>query len=212
MLTPGWWSTDQRDSSGGPHGCEPDEGDPEPMPTSKPAAFDQGSPEHLLGDVLGYWRRKEVGSPASLRSGAVRDRLRRLLDDPEALAGLEPIGLIERHRANGSPITPVCGSGFPKPTDGSDAAGDQVIYATPDGPTGYSSVIDSTSTQTTSIWRGTSDRGAGRRPQRGGAQRLGLPKPEATGALRSRGPSAPRHPGQTARSLSRKRKMRSSAT
>ena len=52
-------------------------------------AFDPDTPEHLLGDLLGYWRRewRAHAGAASLARG--RRRPDELLDDPDAIAGLE---------------------------------------------------------------------------------------------------------------------------
>ncbi|MEI7776274.1 MAG: ATP-binding protein, partial [Verrucomicrobiota bacterium] len=63
-------------------------------------AFGPGTIEHLLGDVLGYWRREKKADFAPLLSkcnGEIED----LLDDPEVLAGLEYVSQFERSGSKG---------------------------------------------------------------------------------------------------------------
>ncbi|MEI6375367.1 MAG: TM0106 family RecB-like putative nuclease [Actinomycetes bacterium] len=103
-------------------------------------AFGPDTLEHLLGDVLGYWRREWSAHLAPLRARCDADK-EELLEDPEALAGLALVGPIERVGKNGK-LLPVPGMRFI--LDEQDCsgltAGDSVIFTTPDGRVGYSTI------------------------------------------------------------------------
>ena len=63
-------------------------------------AFGADTPEHLLGDVLGYWRREWLALPRA----AARHESRRSRSAPRpsrGLAGLVPVGIVERLGATG---------------------------------------------------------------------------------------------------------------
>jgi predicted RecB family nuclease len=98
-----------------------------------------GSTEHLLGDVLGYWRREHSAYVTPLRArcaSAPED----LLDDPEAVAGLVCVGLEERVGKTGKPITPVMRFTLPEQDVSGFASGDSLIFTTPEGQTVWGSV------------------------------------------------------------------------
>ena len=97
------------------------------------------STEHLLGDVLGYWRREHSAyvTPLRARCGASTEDL---LNDPEAMAGLACVGLEERLGAKGKPITPVMRFTLPEQDVSGFGTGDQLIYPTPEGQTVWGSV------------------------------------------------------------------------
>lgn len=104
-------------------------------------AFGPDTPEHLLGDVLGYWRRERRAqiAPKLVQCEGDEDEL---LDEPEALAGLSPIGMFERTDKHDKPILP--GMRFRLPaqeTKGFKGGRGQVVYATPGGLTGSASVV-----------------------------------------------------------------------
>ena len=67
--------------------------------------FGPDTPEHLLGDLLGYWRREWQAHVAPLLARCQADT-GQLLDDPEALAGLVPVERIERIGKKGKPLMP----------------------------------------------------------------------------------------------------------
>lgn len=120
---------------------EPDEGLPElDAQVEALHAFGPEMPEHLLGDLLEYWRREWFAHLAPL---LVRSRAdpTTLLDDPEAIAGLTGGEVVERTGGRGQTITPVMRLQVP-PQDlgGFKDEGDQVVYTTLDGLVGYSSV------------------------------------------------------------------------
>jgi uncharacterized protein len=102
-------------------------------------AFGPGTPEHLLGDVLGYWRREwraHVGPKLARSQGETE----KLLEDPEALAGLEPVGLEPRFGKNDRAITPAMVFRLPGQAAEGFKTESSVIYATPEGPIGFASV------------------------------------------------------------------------
>jgi predicted RecB family nuclease len=121
---------------------EPDDGLPElDEHVAQLHAFEPGTPQHLLGDVLGYWRREWLAhlAPKLVQS---RGDTPTLLDDPEALAGLTPLGLIERSAKNGRALIPAMRFRLPdQSADAFSTSGDQVIYSDAEGPPGYSSVV-----------------------------------------------------------------------
>ncbi|MDK3257000.1 TM0106 family RecB-like putative nuclease [Blastococcus capsensis] len=94
------------------------------------------TPEHLLGDVLGYWRREWKAYLAPRLATCTGDTAD-LLEDPSVLAGLEPVGLVERRRANGNPITPAMRFRFPPQECGGIETA--VLFPVVDGPPAYAS-------------------------------------------------------------------------
>jgi predicted RecB family nuclease len=103
-------------------------------------AFGPDAVEHLLGDVLGYWRRewKAHLAPLLVRCGA---QTTDLLDDREALAGLHSGQVVERIGSRGKPITPVLRCLLPAQEVSGLRVGDSVVFPTPEGPVGYTSVV-----------------------------------------------------------------------
>ena len=103
-------------------------------------AFGPGTPEHLLGDVLGYWRREWLADLAPRLVKCQADPTG-LLDDPEALACLAPVGEVERIGAKGKVLDDPA-MRFTLPAQSVDAfeGGDSVVYTTSEGLVGYSSV------------------------------------------------------------------------
>jgi hypothetical protein len=75
---------------------EPDPGVPElDEQVARLHEFGEETSERLLGDVLGYWRREWLAYIAPNLAKFQADEAA-LLDDPEALAGLRCMGLVER--------------------------------------------------------------------------------------------------------------------
>ncbi len=95
------------------------------------------TPEHLLGDVLGYWRREWTAYLAPRLATYAGDTAD-LLGNPSVLAGLEPTGLVERLGAKGTPTTPAMRFRFPP----QECAGIEkaVLFPVAGGPPGYASV------------------------------------------------------------------------
>jgi uncharacterized protein len=105
-------------------------------------AFGVGTPEHLLGDLLGYWAREgsthKVQTLVHLDAG---DQDRR--DDPVVIAELGPGELVERvHKTQGTPITPGMAFQFPPQelAKGFDKDRAKVMYTALDGQTGYAAI------------------------------------------------------------------------
>lgn len=121
---------------------EPDPGLPElDEHVERLHAFPVDTPEYLLGDLLGYWRREwfaYIGPKmAKLQGDATA-----LRDDPEALTELQVVGEIERLGKRGTPITPAMRFTFPPqsldrfPHDG----GGGVMFIDADGQRSYSTI------------------------------------------------------------------------
>ncbi len=102
-------------------------------------AFGPGSAEHLLGDVLGYWRREWSAHLGPLRARC-EAALEDLLEDPEALAGITCLGEFERLGKTGKMVTPVMRFSLPEQAIGAFKGVDQVIFTTLEGSVGYSSI------------------------------------------------------------------------
>lgn len=100
--------------------------------------FPPDSLEHLLGDLLGYWRReyRAYFAPKFAKTSLDFDAL---ADDDEAIAGLEPTGEVERLGARGQTITP--GMEFTFPTQALPRDLEKVIYRAGDQAT-YTGVAD----------------------------------------------------------------------
>jgi len=118
-------------------------------------AFGPDTVEHLLGDVLGYWRREWTAFITPIRVRCEADPLN-LLEDPDAVAGLTPVGAYERLGKTGKPLkNPGMRFTFPEQDLTEAAAGDQVAFVTPEGPTGYASIeaIDADAGTLDLVWR-----------------------------------------------------------
>lgn len=98
---------------------DPEAGDPELDARIEALhAYGLGTPEHLMGDLLGYWRRERrvVAADCLRLSTATADEQR---ESPAAIAGLEFRGLEERvSERTGKPVTPWAVFTFPpQPVD-----------------------------------------------------------------------------------------------
>jgi uncharacterized protein len=103
--------------------------------------YDPASPEHFLGDVLGYWRREWQAHLAPLLSKSQSD-VGDLLDTPDVIAGLEFLGIFERVGANGKPLKPTSLFRFPPQVLDAFKDKDKVVYPRPEGGVGYASTTD----------------------------------------------------------------------
>lgn len=102
--------------------------------------FGPESPEYLLGDVLGYWRREWLAYVAPKLAQVQQDPAT-LLEEPDILAGLVPVGLVERVGKKGTVLPrPAMRLEMPNQiTDAFQGKGDHVVYTTPAG-TGYATI------------------------------------------------------------------------
>lgn len=114
-------------------------------------AYEPGTAEHFLGDVLGYWTR-EWWAYLGPKKAQLQADPPDLLDDPEVIAGLRPTGLIPksgmqkaaRYRFS---FPPQALDGFTKPTSSS-------FYLLPDGGKSYASIeqLDRDSCDLNLVW------------------------------------------------------------
>jgi predicted RecB family nuclease len=133
---------------------EPEEGIPDlDAQVAKLHEHGPGTPEHLLGDLLGYWLRERRANKAPKVAKTGMDTPT-LLDDLDVIAGLTYLGQAERTGKNGRRLLPIARFRWPEQTTGDKFEGATVLYATPDGPTGYASVdrIDSERGELDLIW------------------------------------------------------------
>jgi hypothetical protein len=103
--------------------------------------FDPDTLEHLLGDVLGYWRREgrvEMAHLLAKLGSDAPDQLR----DQDMLSGLRSTGEAQRSGKKDKELKPGLGFAYPdQPVAMKYAAGKaSVMYSTGDGPPGYASV------------------------------------------------------------------------
>ena len=106
-------------------------------------SFGPESPQHLLGDLLGYWFRERRANLAPKLAKTVLETSE-LLDDRDAIAGLVCLGLVERTGAKGRPITPAMRFSWPAQTIDSAFHASRkpvVLYATPHEVTGDTTVL-----------------------------------------------------------------------
>lgn len=75
-------------------------------------AYPADSPEHFLGDLLGYWWREYFAYHAP-KKVKLRDEPSELLDDPESIAMMARVGEVERLGVRGQQITPAFRFSFP---------------------------------------------------------------------------------------------------
>lgn len=116
--------------------------------------FGPGTPEHLLGDLLGYWLREWRAYIAPKMAQCQADPTT-LFDDGDVLAGLHSAELIERIGKRGTPILPAMRFKFPaQVTDGFPSQGGQVVYLTPDEMTCYATIdrLDRDTGQLDLVW------------------------------------------------------------
>ena len=103
--------------------------------------FEPGSPEHLLGDLLGYWTEEGLADFAPKWAKLEADPTT-LFEDREVLAGLTPIDLVQRFGKKGQPLDdPAMRFAFPYRVTGAfKSAEDAVLYRTTDNQAGYATV------------------------------------------------------------------------
>jgi predicted RecB family nuclease len=134
---------------------DPEEGRPELEAQIEALhAFGPGTPEHLLGDLLGYWVREWRANKAPKVAATLLDTPT-LLDNPEVIAGLQFLGIEARVGAKGKEITPGARFRWPAQDIADDVKQDaSVLYGTPDGPTGYTTVaeLDETNQEILLVW------------------------------------------------------------
>jgi uncharacterized protein len=133
---------------------EPEEGIPDL--DAQVAQLDEhgpGTPEHLLGDLLGYWLRERRANKAPKVAKTAMDTPT-LLDDLDVIAGLTYLGQAERTGKNGRRLLPIARFRWPEQTTSDKFEDATVLYATPDGPTGHASVdrIDGERGELDLIW------------------------------------------------------------
>jgi predicted RecB family nuclease len=119
-------------------------------------AIGPGTPQHLLGDVLGYWKRewKAYLAPKLAKTGL---DIEAQSDDPEVLAGLTCLGLADRLGKSGKAVLPVMRFRWPEqelvPRNDVNRWS-KVIYGTTDMPAGYAGVsrIDPVNREIDLVW------------------------------------------------------------
>jgi predicted RecB family nuclease len=103
-------------------------------------ACGQGTDEHFLGDLLGYWWRewRAYITPKMVKlEGDPTD----YLDDPEVIADLRPIGHVDRFDKKHMPITPAMGFAFEAQTlERFPQTGGRLIVRTPEGRRLYTAI------------------------------------------------------------------------
>jgi predicted RecB family nuclease len=109
--------------------------------------FDTGTPQRLMGNLLGYWLREWLKHKADLVT-RIQDDPVKLFKDPEAIVDLRSAGMFDRTKKNGDPTQPGMHFTFPSQPVGKlvaaedGASGQAVAFATQEGTIGYASVID----------------------------------------------------------------------
>ncbi len=101
------------------------------------------TPEHVLGHLLGYWKREYRAfiGPKLAALGSAPDRL---LDAGDVIAGLTPVGPEDRIGKRGDALEdPAMVFTFPEQTidAGFDKKSASVVFGTPDEAPGYASVV-----------------------------------------------------------------------
>jgi uncharacterized protein len=123
-------------------------------------AFEVGSDEHLLGDLLGYWIREGRANTAKLLASLQRDD-DELLEDPTAIAGLHFVGMVDRLGKRGKPLKwPGALFHFPRQPIGDrfdpqhSKYGVSVCYQAGEGMAGWAEVdsLSTTDGSVTLIW------------------------------------------------------------
>jgi predicted RecB family nuclease len=97
-------------------------------------AFDEDTPEHLLGDLLGYWT-SEWWAYLMPKLAQCQQDTADLLEDREAVADLVPVGLHPRIGKKGNELkNPAMRFTFPpQPLDGFPHGDETVLYLLPSG-------------------------------------------------------------------------------
>lgn len=124
---------------------DPEEGYPElDARVTALHAYRTHTPEHLLGDLLGYWVREFRAHKAPLLAKTCLETSE-LLDDRDVIAGLEFVGMEPRYGAKGQQLKfPGARFRWPQQVVSDDfvRSNASILYGTPDGLTGYGSVAD----------------------------------------------------------------------
>lgn len=123
------------------------ETDPEPEITElrdreiRLHAYGPESAEHFLGDLIGYWWRERQADLGPKRA-KFDQRAPVLLDDPEVIAGLNNMDLIQRvHSKHGTPILPAMRFSFPPQALGAWAVkGGKTVFVDDEANTRYASI------------------------------------------------------------------------
>jgi uncharacterized protein len=106
------------------------------------STFDPGTAEHTLSQLLGYWVRERRAHKTPLLAGLAAS-LPTLLDDPEVIGGLEPVGQVNLLTPTGRKAKwPGMRFRFPPQELGADVVrpGKSLIYGTVGEPAGYCTV------------------------------------------------------------------------
>ncbi|HVT64536.1 MAG TPA: TM0106 family RecB-like putative nuclease [Mycobacteriales bacterium] len=121
-------------------------------------AYGAGTPEFLLGDVLGYWRREWSAHLAPRLAKCAADPVS-LYDDSEVLAGLVPLGAVDRIGKTGKVLGQAMRFEFPRQDTSRFRGKDQVLYAGPDGCPIYVSLhhLDTDAGSVDVTWPATAD-------------------------------------------------------
>lgn len=134
------WLIDQRpaDTVWRASGLEPGRGTPElDEQVTRLHEFDPGTAEHFLGYVLGYWHRERLAYLAP-KIAQLQGDSACLLDDPDVITGLRPIGLVERHGKRGKLKYPGMRFAFPpQELNGWPPHGGAAMFLDPDGAPQY---------------------------------------------------------------------------
>jgi predicted RecB family nuclease len=119
--------------------------------------FEPNTPEHLLGDLLGYWRR-ELRAHIAPKLAKTELDLPVLLEDPDVIAGLSYVGLVPRfgksgRQLDGEGVQLRWGDQIVSASYGPDFNA-KVLYSTPDGATGFAGIhnIDAASRELVLNW------------------------------------------------------------
>jgi len=100
-------------------------------------AFPVDSVEHLLGDLLGYWKRERSATITPVVSACNGDASA-VAEDPRLVGPLTCVGEVERLGLTGKPITP--GMLFRFPVQDVSELEKSVLFPVPDGPPGFATV------------------------------------------------------------------------
>jgi uncharacterized protein len=105
-------------------------------------AFGPDTTEHLLGDLLGYWRREARAVVAFVQQAARADAAD-LLASPAAIGGLESDGVVERTGKRGQAITPGHAFRFPHQELAYDLRpGATVVFAVDDDRLRFATIVE----------------------------------------------------------------------
>ncbi|WP_059015780.1 TM0106 family RecB-like putative nuclease [Mycobacterium sp. M26] len=103
--------------------------------------WEVGTLEHDLGDLLCYWRAEWFAYLAPKKAKLEADPSD-LIDDPEAIADLRPVGLIERPGKKDNLLTPAMQFSFPaQDLDRFSQKGGSVMVADPLGDRYYATIV-----------------------------------------------------------------------